>query len=128
MQLRATGDVQTIVFFICISNSDDHLRNHGFILHREGWVLSPAFDINPIVWGDGLSLNISETDNAQDLTLAKDVAKYFGIDDVRRSNAIIREVVSSVKDWRKVASSIGICAKETDKMERAFRVTDTFSS
>jgi serine/threonine-protein kinase HipA len=79
-----------IVFYIAISNTDDHLRNHGFILDSEGWVLSPAFDINPVAWGNGLKLNISETDNAQDLSLAKDVAIYFGIDKSNKVNKIIK--------------------------------------
>ena len=66
-----------IIFYICISNVDDHLRNHGFILHPKGWVLSPAYDINPVSIGDGLKLNISESDNSQDLSLALEVAEYF---------------------------------------------------
>ena len=66
-----------IVFYICVSNVDDHLRNHGFLLQPHGWVLSPAFDINPVADGHGLKLNISETDNSQDLALVKEVAQYF---------------------------------------------------
>jgi len=65
-----------IVFSICVSNTDDHLRNHGFILTREGWILSPAFDINPVETGSGLKLNISETDNALDLRLPLEVHEY----------------------------------------------------
>ena len=53
-----------IVFSVSISNTDDHLRNHGFLLNKEGWSLSPAYDINPIEKGSGLSLNISEFDNS----------------------------------------------------------------
>ena len=68
-----------IVFYICVSNTDDHLRNHGFILESNGWALSPAFDMNPSSEGEGLKLNISLTDNAQDLKLAEEVAGYFRI-------------------------------------------------
>ncbi|MEK7692307.1 MAG: HipA domain-containing protein, partial [Bdellovibrionota bacterium] len=70
----ATSDLEQlwrrIVFFICVSNTDDHLRNHGFILRSKGWALAPAYDMNPVATGDGLHLNISESDNAQDLDLA----------------------------------------------------------
>src|SRR5579863_66826 len=55
-----------IVFNIAISNTDDHLRNHGFILHQDGWRLSPAYDINPSIDKDGLALNIDMSDNALD--------------------------------------------------------------
>src|SRR6478735_4810114 len=58
-----------IVFSICIKNTDDHLRNHGFLLTAKGWVLSPAYDLNPNEYGTGLSLNISETDNALSIDL-----------------------------------------------------------
>ncbi len=112
---------QRIVFFICVSNVDDHLRNHGFILQPNGWVLSPAFDINPVASGNGLKLNISESDNSQDLFLAKEVAEYFR---VRSSNAdkIIRDIVKVVRDWRKEATFLGISTREQEHMARAFRV------
>lgn len=44
-----------IVFSIWVSNTDDHLRNHGFILSDKGWLLSPAYDINPVKTGSGLN-------------------------------------------------------------------------
>ncbi len=53
-----------IVFYIAVKNTDDHLRNHGFLLTNDGWRLSPAYDVNPVYFGTGLTLNISETDNA----------------------------------------------------------------
>lgn len=113
-----------IVFHICVSNVDDHLRNHGFILQTNGWILSPAFDINPDANGDGLKLNISENDNSQDLSLAKKVAKYFRI---KPDNAdkIIKEVTSAVKNWRKEAKTLGISEREQNQMKRAFRIVDS---
>jgi serine/threonine-protein kinase HipA len=111
-----------IIFYICISNVDDHLRNHGFILQPKGWILSPAFDINPVASGNGLKLNISETDNSQDLELAKEVANYFRINQIR-ANEIINEVISATKLWRKVATSIKISATEQDRLASAFRIT-----
>lgn len=114
-----------IVFSICISNTDDHLRNHGFLLQPHGWILSPAFDINPNPHGDGLKLNISETDNSQDLGLAKKVAEYFRIKP-DRADEIINEVVSVVKKWRKEADKIGISTAEQDQMAEAFRVAEAY--
>ena len=69
-----------IVFNIAVSNCDDHLRNHGFLLTPKGWTLSPAYDINPDEHGIGLKLNISEDDNSLDFELALSVAAYFGLD------------------------------------------------
>jgi serine/threonine-protein kinase HipA len=114
-----------IVFYICVSNVDDHLRNHGFILQPNGWALSPAFDINPVANGDGLKLNISEFDNSQDLSLAKEVAQYFRIKP-DKADQIIQEVVKAVTDWRKEASSLGISIREQNHMENAFRAGNTF--
>lgn len=110
-----------IVFFICVSNVDDHLRNHGFILQSMGWILSPAFDINPVADGNGLKLNISETDNSQDLTLAKEVAEYFRIKP-HKADKIIEEVTKIVKNWRTEASTLGLSKREQDHMASAFRV------
>ena len=66
-----------IVFNIAVSNTDDHLRNHGFIFQDNGWVLSPAYDINPVTPANGLHLNISDDDNSLDFDLALDVIGFF---------------------------------------------------
>lgn len=66
-----------MVFNVCISNVDDHLRNHGFVLTEDGWRLSPAYDMNPIADGGGLRLNISENFNALDLDLCLEVSEQF---------------------------------------------------
>lgn len=112
-----------IVFCISVSNTDDHLRNHGFILKPEGWVLSPAYDINPIETGTGLSLNISASDNALDLDLALDVAKYFRLDK-GRTRQIMGEVRGVVKNWRVVAKKYGISNAECELKSRAFRFAE----
>ena len=113
-----------IIFYICVSNVDDHLRNHGFILQQpKGWVLSPAFDINPVASGDGLKLNISESDNSQDLELAKEVAEYFRIKP-DRAEEIIQEVIQAVRKWRKESNFLGLPKREQDIMARAFRIAD----
>ncbi len=108
-----------IVFFICISNTDDHLRNHGFLLEPKGWSLAPAYDINPTPNGAGLRLNISETDNAQDLDLALKVAPYFRVDKTR-AEEIIRHIVKVVQSWPQAAKSCGISKSEQERMASAF--------
>jgi serine/threonine-protein kinase HipA len=108
-----------IVFYICVRNTDDHLRNHGFLLTENGWVLSPAYDINPVETGTGLSLNISEKDNALHLDLAKEVAPYFRVSE-KRANAVIAVVKKSVDQWRALAEKYGISKTERDRMASAF--------
>ena len=111
-----------IVFYICVSNVDDHLRNHGFILEPiAGWHLSPAYDVNPVAHGDGLKLNISESDNAQSLELAKDVAEYFRVKPAR-ADEIIQLVTTAVQDWRKIATTLKISSGEQERMASAFRI------
>lgn len=112
-----------IVFYICVSNTDDHLRNHGFLLTDKGWVLSPAYDMNPVEKGTGLSLNISEKDNALELDLAMEVAPYFRLDE-RKANGIIEVVKKSVKEWSKIAEKLGISKGERDVMAKAFRLAE----
>lgn len=109
-----------IVFSICVSNTDDHLRNHGFLLTKAGWVLSPAFDINPVETSTGLKLNISESDNALELDLAMEVHEYFRLTRDRAFH-IIREIKQSVQAWRKIASKMGISRSELELKSRAFQ-------
>uniref|UniRef100_UPI0011B359A1 HipA domain-containing protein n=1 Tax=Vibrio cyclitrophicus TaxID=47951 RepID=UPI0011B359A1 len=84
-----------IVFNIMVSNSDDHLRNHGFILEPTGWRLSPAYDFNPTLHATGLHLNIDDTSNALDVDLAFEVADYFQIDE-QRASEIYQQVIDAV--------------------------------
>jgi serine/threonine-protein kinase HipA len=112
-----------IVFSICVSNCDDHLRNHGFLLSEVGWRLAPAYDVNPVEEPRGLSLLISEADNAQSLDLAREVAEYFRVRAARASE-IVDEVVAAVKGWRGEAQAVGIARGEQEEMARAFAVAD----
>jgi serine/threonine-protein kinase HipA len=108
-----------IVFNICVKNIDDHLRNHGFLLAPKGWVLSPAYDINPVETGRGLSLNISENDNSLDLDVAISVAGYFRLEH-KRAQKIIAEVQKAVGKWASVAQTYKISRNEQNRMAAAF--------
>jgi serine/threonine-protein kinase HipA len=112
-----------IVFFVCVSNTDDHLRNHGFMLEPQGWALAPAYDMNPDPHGAGLKLNISETDNAQDLDLARSVASVFRVAS-RRADEIIDEVCQAVRQWPTVARRQGLSSSAQERMRSAFRLVE----
>jgi serine/threonine-protein kinase HipA len=112
-----------IVFGIAVSNTDDHLRNHGFMLSRTGWRLSPAYDMNPDPQGRGLSLNISETDNSLNFSLALDQAPYFKIKDAK-AEEILEEILAAARGWKKTAESCGLSRRECAEMESAFRLQD----
>ena len=110
-----------IVFSICISNTDDHLRNHGFLLTQKGWKLSPAYDINPVETGIGLTLNISDEDNALDLNLALEVSEFFRLKE-EKAIEIVQEVKAVVSDWRILADKYGLSRNEQELKASAFRV------
>ena len=112
-----------IVFTIMVSNTDDHLRNHGFIYERyKGWRLSPAYDINPTpieIAPRILTTSIDLYDNSASLDIAMRVAKDFRVKK-KEALSIIQEVSSVVKQWRFVASEFGLSKRECDKMSSAF--------
>ena len=108
-----------IIFNIAISNTDDHLRNHGFVLKENGWRLSPAYDINPSIDKEGLALNIDTTDNALSFELAKSVGIFFQLSN-HQMNEIINEVTTAKKKWKKIADKIGISKQEQELMSSAF--------
>jgi serine/threonine-protein kinase HipA len=108
-----------IIFNIAISNTDDHLRNHGFILTKEGWILSPAYDLNPSIDKDGLALNIDTDNNALDFELAKKVGAYFRLNK-NQMETIIQEVVNAASHWKTMAKEIGIPRNEIEFMAKAF--------
>jgi serine/threonine-protein kinase HipA len=110
-----------IAFSIAVSNVDDHLRNHGFLWTKDGWILSPAYDINPVETGSGLHLNISDIDNSLDWDLLKETAPFFRLEP-EMADKIIQEVKEVVKEWEKEAKSVGINTSERDLKSNAFRM------
>ena len=109
-----------MVFNIAISNCDDHLRNHGFLLGRNGWTLTPAYDLNPTPYGQGLSLNINEYDNALDMGLALEIASYFGIGK-QEAQSEIENIRSVVSNWEQVANRLHISREEWEQIRPAFQ-------
>jgi len=111
-----------IVFNITISNTDDHLRNHGFILSEKGWRLSSAYDLNPSIDKSGLALNIDMDNNMLDYNLAKSVGVFFRLKE-KEMDQIIEEVRVAVGKWRNIATEIGISRAEQELMAPAFALS-----
>lgn len=111
-----------IVFNMAVSNTDDHLRNHGFIMVKDGWSLSPLYDVNPNIYGDTLSLNVDSDNNLIDFNLALSVAKKYGLSDARALEELkeIKNVVES--NWRKLAGQYGLSRSEIEGMAPAFEM------
>ncbi|MFA5010523.1 MAG: HipA domain-containing protein [Ignavibacteria bacterium] len=120
---NTTADLEEIwkriVFNICVKNTDDHLRNHGFLLTPAGWTLSPAYDVNPNPEGTGLKLNISETDNSLDIDLALSVANNFRIKSAR-AKEIIFSIKKEIKNWNSLAKKYKVAKDEQEYMSKSF--------
>ena len=86
---------------------------------EKGWKLSPAYDLNPIPYAQGLHLNITDSDNRLDFNLAFDVAGFFQLTP-KQANGIYQEVINSVKNWQTVATETGISRAEQERMKGAF--------
>lgn len=111
-----------MVFHVLVSNTDDHLRNHGFLFDREagGWRLAPAYDINPNPLGNGLALNITSNDNALDLALLVKVSKFFRIKNELAAQRIIDEMKTTVAQWRSLAAELKVPSAEIKRLAPAF--------
>ena len=113
-----------IVFSMAVSNTDDHFRNHGFILSEGGWRLSPLYDVNPDIYGEYLSLNV-DSDNADiDFELAVEAAKYYGIEkkEAVRQVDLVKGIVRN--NWQILAKKYGIGRGEIDRMKVAFKMCE----
>lgn len=107
-----------VAFNVAIGNSDDHFRNHGFLLTPKGWTLSPAYDMNPTL-NEYQSLLITSSTNHADLGLLFEASEEYmiGRDEAGR---IIQEVKDAVSSWRSIAVSIGIVKREIDVFGQVF--------
>lgn len=110
-----------IVFNICVRNTDDHLRNHGFLLSgKNGWTLAPAYDMNPNPQGEGLTLNITENDNRLDLELALEIADSFHLS-LANAHEQMGQIRATVRRWRSIASRLNVSRAGQDNMATAFQ-------
>lgn len=109
-----------IVFNMAVTNTDDHLRNHAFIVTDKGWILSPLYDVNPVPYGGELSLNVDEEDNSISIDLAVQTAVRFGISE-SDAEAQAEEILKIVREnWEKTAAGYGLTHGQIEEMRPAF--------
>lgn len=115
-----------MVFNVLISNTDDHLRNHGYLREPGGWRLAPAYDLNPMpvdVKPRHHALTLDETDDTSSIDTVVSVAEYFGVKSLQ-AKQIVAEVAAAVLGWREVAAANGLTAAQIDRMASAFEHED----
>ena len=109
-----------VVFNMAVTNTDDHLRNHAFVLTPKGWILSPLYDVNPVPYGDELSLNVDEFDNRINIDLAIQTAARFGVSKLDAEDQA-ENILKTVRDnWEKTASQYSLNRKQIEEMRPAF--------
>lgn len=109
-----------VAFNVAVGNRDDHLRNHGFILGKRGWRLSPAFDVNPSIDKASHVLNIDDVDNRPSLDTVLATAAFYRLTP-QRATDVIGEVVAAVGDWKAVARRARIAAADIELSASAFK-------
>lgn len=115
-----------MIFHVLISNTDDHLRNHGFLRADQGWLLAPAFDLNPVPTDARPRrhvLALDETSHASSLATCLAVAGYFDLA-ADRARAIVREVAAATANWRTVAREQDLQPAAIERMASAFEHED----
>lgn len=126
-RLDASQLYRRVVFNVMISNVDDHLRNHGFLwAGKAGWILSPAYDLNPVptdLKPRILSTNIDLDEATCSLDLLESACGYFGLG-LKEARIIIREVAQVTRGWRAIAVEVGAKASEIGRMASAFEHED----
>ncbi len=120
-----------LVFNVLISNTDDHLRNHGFLYDgQDGWRLAPAYDLNPVpvdIKPRILTTAIDAEDSTASLELALSVATYFDLDESDACTIAV-EVGQAVQCWREEGSRLGIARRQLERMASAFEHDDLRSA
>jgi serine/threonine-protein kinase HipA len=111
-----------MILGILISNTDNHLRNHGFIHTAAGWKLSPLFDINPNPENRNFSLSIDFAGN-NDIKTALKVAEYFEFPKTEAANTI-KSIAKTLQNWKRSARKFGCTKSEIARMEPAFEHTE----
>lgn len=109
-----------IVFNMAVSNTDDHLRNHAFILTEKGWILSPLYDVNPVPYGDELSLNVDEYDNSIRIDLAVETAMRFGMTRADAEKFAGNMLKTVRENWQSLALKYGLSRGQIEEMRPAF--------
>lgn len=113
-----------MLFNILISNTDDHLRNHGFLLLADGWHLSPLFDVNPNPYGSNLSLGITDESNELDVNLAIETAEFYQIT-LKQAKKTAQMMAETIHEhWQSLAKRYGITRQSIERMGPAFALSE----
>ena len=107
-----------VAFYLIVGSSDDHFRNHGFLLTRKGWELSPAYDINPTL-ADNQSLLINRSTSESDLNILLTSAGEYMLS-ADKAKCIINKVKSAMKSWRTEARRLGLPQRDIDMFAPRF--------
>lgn len=111
-----------ILFNMAVTNTDDHLRNHAFVFTTKGWILSPLYDVNPVPYGDELSLLVNDEDNRISIDLAVQTAPHFGISEKDAWN-YVNDILTTIRDnWEKLAKEYGLSRGQIEDMRPAFDI------
>lgn len=118
-----------LIFNVCISNTDDHLKNHGFLLNPDNsWALAPAFDINPNPDKDHLALKIDFSSGEKDLSAVYNVHDYFRIPEDEAKSDIRRIADTVARNWGFLAGKYGISRSEQSEMKECFAQSEKAGS
>jgi len=114
-----------MVLSVLVSNTDDHLRNHGFLREPTGWALSPAFDLNPNPKAPGALSTTIDTDGdpAPSIERCLQTASTYRLSPTRAIQ-IVDEVEQATAAWRTVATRLGLPALEHEVMLEAFETPE----
>jgi serine/threonine-protein kinase HipA len=110
-----------VVFNVAVSNRDDHLRNHGFMLKQDGWTLAPAFDMNPNIDQAEHVLNLDDRDNRPSIATVLSTADFYGLQ-ASQAEQIVDEVLKAVGKWALVAQKFGLHQGEIELTAHAFEL------
>jgi serine/threonine-protein kinase HipA len=128
-QDRVASDLEQlfrrVAFNVAVGNRDDHLRNHGFILTGTGWILAPAFDLNPNLDRAEHVLNLDETDNRPSLATVIETSEWYQLSK-DRGRAIVDEVLAVTRRWRTAAQQARIARADIELTAAAFVESEQF--
>lgn len=109
-----------IIFNILVTNTDDHLRNHGFMVGGHGWRLAPAFDLNPNPDKPDHAISIDDVSHVSDLQVARETSQFYRLS-LNEAEGVIHHVGKVVAQWREQAGRLGIAASEIRALSRCFK-------
>ncbi len=116
--------LRRLLFNVLVGNTDDHLRNHGFVREATGWRLAPAFDLNPNPARRHHALRLDEASDEPDLDAILGTAEFYRVSRLK-AQRILAELLTAIRTWRKRAKTVRLPAGEIATIEPAFTLSET---